>query len=565
MTIEEQFEAKHIKAIIAYNRKIEAVLNQASKDLAKKISIFELKNPTTISQGSFYVRNKGLEKQIDTILGKLRDDIEAYIGDGVVSQWDMANLKNNKLVGKWADGIKLTKNGIPTSFNQLNMGALDTFLARTTAGLKISDRVWNLVAGAKDQIELYLASGISTGRSAAGIARDVKMYLNEPNRLFRRVRQDGKLVLSKAAKGYHPGAGIYRSSYKNALRLTKNEVNVAYRLSDYTRRQQLDFITGIEVHLSADHPEPDMCDELAGEYPKGFIFDEWHIGCICYTTSIMLSESDSLKYMETGNIDRANYINKIPEGAQAWLSKNAEKLAGYKNMPDWIGNNFTKGFELKDSITGMNIPGVGVTEPAGGGFVPAKSIEEAERHITDKLKLENAYYKGINIDYANEINETLVKLKNKYPKMDLGRINYYDMGDPNTKGFMSLNGYAKKEGDIMRGSLNINKAYFKNFSSLKDLNAKILSIHDKNFFVAKNLGETVVHEMGHTLTYTGLKSQEAQAIINTLRRKAGLTNISKYAESNLMESIAEAFIKYDRGDELTPNVLKLLKEYLGVK
>ena len=350
MTIEEYYESQHIKAIIAYNKKVEAVLNQASKDLAKRISIFDLKNPTAISQGSFYVRNKGLEKQIDKILDKLHDDIEAYIGDGVVSQWDMANLKNNKLIGKWADGIELAKNGIPTSFNQLNMEALDTFLARTTTGLNISERVWNIVNGAKDQIELYLSSGISTGKSAAGIARDIKQYLNEPNKLFRRVRQEGKLVLSKAAKGYHPGAGVYRSSYKNALRLTKNEVNIAYRLSDYTRRQQLDFITGIEVHLSADHPIYDMCDGLAGEYPKGFIFDEWHTGCLCYTTSIMLSESDSLKYMETGNIAKSNYINKIPKEAQTWLSENAKTVAGYKHIPDWINNNLTKGFELKDSI-----------------------------------------------------------------------------------------------------------------------------------------------------------------------------------------------------------------------
>jgi len=350
MTIEEQFESKHIRAIIAYNKKIEAVLNQASKDLAKRISIFELKNPTAVSQGSFYIRNKGLEKQIDTILGKLSKDIEAYIGDGVVSNWDLANLKNNRMIGKWANGIKLTKNGIPTSFNQLNMEALDTFLTRTTAGLKISDRVWNIAAGVKDQIELYLASGISTGKSAAGIARDIKQYLNEPNRLFRRVRHEGKLVLSKSARGYHPGSGVYRSSYKNALRLAKNEINMAYRMSDYVRRQQLPFITGIEVHLSADHPQMDMCDDLAGIYPKGFIFDIWHVGCICYTTSIMLNEKDSLKYMETGKIDKSNYINKIPKKAEDWLKNNAEKLAGYKNMPDWIGNNFTKGFELKKSV-----------------------------------------------------------------------------------------------------------------------------------------------------------------------------------------------------------------------
>lgn len=274
MGIEEQFENKQMLDIIRYNKKIEAVLNRASKDLAKRISIFELKNPTKISQGSFYKINKGLEKKVNIILGKLHADIQTNIKDGIVSHWDMANLKNNKLVGTWAEGIKLSKDNIPTSFNQLNLVAMDTFLARTAAGFNLSQRVWNLVNGAKDQIELLLSSGITTGKSAAGIARDLKVYLNEPERLFRRIRQEGKLVLSKAAKGYKPGSGIYRSSYKNALRLSKNEINMAYRMSDYIRRQELPFVVGIEVHLSASHPRLDMCF-IAGMYKvltsKGWI------------------------------------------------------------------------------------------------------------------------------------------------------------------------------------------------------------------------------------------------------------------------------------------------------
>jgi len=350
MTIEYQFEQKHIQSIISYNRKVEAVLNQASKDLAKKISIFELKNPTAISQGSFYKINKGLANKIDTILGKLHKDIQVSISDGVVSQWDMANLKNNKLVGRWAEGIKLSKDGIPTSFNQLNLAAMDTFLARTAAGMNLSKRVWNLVNGAKDQVELYLASGISTGKSAGGIARDIKQYLNEPDRLFRRIRQEGKLVLSKAAKGYNPGAGIYRSSYRNALRLAKNEINMSYRMSDYMRRQELPFVVGIEVHLSASHPRLDMCDDLVGKYPKGFIFIGWHVGCLCYTTSIMLNKKDSLNFMKTGKIAKSNYVTKIPTKASTWIKTNAKTIAGYKNTPYFIADNFTKDFKLKKRI-----------------------------------------------------------------------------------------------------------------------------------------------------------------------------------------------------------------------
>lgn len=351
MGIEEQFENRNILDMIMRNRKIEEVLNQASRDLAMKTAIFELKNPTKIFQGSFYKINKGLGKQIDTILDKLNKDIRTNIQEGIVSHWDMSNLKNNKLVGNWADGIKLSKYDIPTSFNQLNLVALDTFLTRTAAGMNLSERVWNLTNGAKDQLELYLASGISTGRSAAEIAGDIKQYLNEPNRLFRRVRQEERLVLSKAAKGYHPGAGIYRSSYKNALRLAKNEINMAYRMSDHLRRQQLPFVTGIEVHLSASHPRLDMCDDLAGKYPKGFIFMTWHVGCLCYTTSIMLNEKDSLKFMKTGKIPKSKYISRIPKRAANWVKLNAKTIAGYKNTPYFIADNFTKDFKLIKRVT----------------------------------------------------------------------------------------------------------------------------------------------------------------------------------------------------------------------
>jgi hypothetical protein len=348
--IEDYFEKRHIREIIKYNRKVEKILIQASQDLARRISVIEMRYPETVYQGSFYRINKALKSRIDEILKQLHKDILANTTNGIVSNWDLANLKNNKMVGKWAEGIQLKKDSIPVSFNQLNEAALNTYLKRVEAGFTISGRVWRLVNGARDQIELYLSSGISTGKPAADISRDIRKYLNEPNKLFRRVRQDGKLVLSKAARGYHPGAGIYRSSYKNALRLTKNETNVAYRLSDYHRRQQLDFVVGVEVHLSAAHPIYDMCDSLKGRYPKGFIFDIWHPNCICYTTSIMLNKKDSLNYMKTGKVSKSKYVKKIPKRAKNWIDINAEKIKNYKNKPTWMKNNLTNDFKVKKKI-----------------------------------------------------------------------------------------------------------------------------------------------------------------------------------------------------------------------
>ena len=65
---------------------------------------------------------------------------------------------------------------------------------------------------------------------------------------------DGKLALSKNAKAFHPGQGVYRSSYKNAMRLTLTETNAAYRLADQDRWQRMDFVVGMRVHKSKNHP-----------------------------------------------------------------------------------------------------------------------------------------------------------------------------------------------------------------------------------------------------------------------------------------------------------------------
>ena len=576
MGIEEQFENRNMLDIIRHNRKIEAVLNQASKDLAMKTAIFELKNPTKIAQGSFYKINKGLEKQVDVILNKLNKDIRTNIQDGVVSHWDMSNLKNNKLVGNWADGIKLSGSDIPTSFNQLNLGALDTFLTRTAAGMNLSERVWNLTNGAKDQLELYLSSGISTGRSAAEIAGDIKQYLNEPNRLFRRVRQEGKLVLSKAAKGYHPGAGIYRSSYRNALRLAKNEINMAYRMSDHLRRQQLPFVTGIEVHLSASHPRLDMCDDLAGKYPKGFIFMTWHVGCLCYTTSIMLNEKDSLKFMRTGEIPKSKYISGIPRRATNWIKLNAKTIAGYKNTPYFIRDNFTSNFQLKDNVTKVIMPGPEVIRPTDLGFVPAKTMKEAEIYgeglIDPRGKMAGVNFGGISLDNANMINKRLTDLIKDYKV----RPNFFGSSQAIRRALKRVYPYAKF-GPIKSGTLAESWPLTGNESAIsfneKFFSKKGTALLEKSledcfatgFHKLKNIEHIVDHEYGHILDYAkklSVKSEFVKEYTFLKDRSLVKTMISGYAEGDgLTESWAEIFALY-RADKLPPLRKLLIEELL---
>jgi len=234
----------------------------------------------------------------------------------------------------------------------------------------LSDRVWNLNAQTQDQIEQFLGEGLSQGRSAPKLAQDLKQYLQNPDSRYRRIRDKvtGKLKLSEPAKDYHPGQGVYRSSYKNALRLARNEVNIAYKTSDFERRKNLPFVTGIDVNLSNAHPAYDICDELQGGYPKNFRFTGWHVACLCFTTAKLLPRSEFVKHLNGAPIDQKYFTQNIPNRAAKYLNDNSDRINKLSNKPYFIVDNFKnsdKGFLLKKSI-GENIP---ISQIREAGFI----------------------------------------------------------------------------------------------------------------------------------------------------------------------------------------------------
>jgi hypothetical protein len=130
----------------------------------------------------------------------------------------------------------------------------------------------------------------------------------------------------------------YRSSYRNALRLAATEINMAYRMSDYTRRQQLDFVMGIRIHLSKSHPKPDICDHLAGDYPKDFVFSGWHPWCLCFTTSILMSSKEYKKMQQSGESPK-RFVKTIPNSITQYLKMHANQLRLLKFEPYFIADN----------------------------------------------------------------------------------------------------------------------------------------------------------------------------------------------------------------------------------
>lgn len=236
------FERAHIRDIALRNRKIETAVNRAVTDISKRFTT---------------VKGKRFAGVLTGRLADLHDQILNDGKDGIRNQWMLANKMNNKGLDGYLASVKIS-DALNQSFRSPNLGALNAFLDRTEAGMNLSERVWAFTDGVKTEMQDLIGRGVLEGKAAIPLSKELVRFING-----KPIPYEGTLI---------PGKNL---NYQ-AIRLAATEMNMAFRTSDYLQNSRLPFVTGVTVELSGSHPQEDICDELAGEYPKGFQFTGWH-------------------------------------------------------------------------------------------------------------------------------------------------------------------------------------------------------------------------------------------------------------------------------------------------
>ncbi len=344
------YDKTHLRNMAAIGTRIDRIFKKAAEEAAKIGA--SIKSPLPEDKIFSFDDYPATQKQIERLMQALKESMEMTIVNGVESAWTLSNNKNNALVARifGDNATKLPKEQYRRYFST-NGAALDAFLQRKEQGLNLSDRVWRYTNAFKREIELGLDLGIRSGESAAQMTRSLRQYLQYPDKLFRRVRdKHGNLRLSQNAKAFHPGQGVYRSSYKNARRLACTETNIAYRTSDYLRWQQMDFVVGIEIKLSNNHTLngvhfTDICDKLKGRYPKDFKFVGWHPHCRCHAVSILKTdeemEEDTQRILagEKPKKGSVNAVQAPPAAFKDWVEEHSDKIEMGGNLPYFVKDN----------------------------------------------------------------------------------------------------------------------------------------------------------------------------------------------------------------------------------
>ena len=327
----------HIKRVDRYVQMLERFFDDATEEFCK---LFGKANYDGISQ-FFFEDYPTLKKKADSVVNSLSSSIYDVILTGTSAEWNKSNEITDQMVidlfkSRGVDIDKIKNSDVVDLFNNHDK-ALEALQKRKIGGLSLSDKVWNMAE--YHRLETQLALSIESGDSAAELARKVKKCLKEPDKLFRRVRdKHGELKLSKNAKAYHPGAGAYRSSVRNAQRLARTEINMAYREAEMQRYHDLDFIVGFEVKRST-HPYPcDICESHKGKYPKDFKFNGWHPMCRCYVVPILNTQEEFDK--QSNSILRGkqyarksvNTVTAPPEGFNQWIFDNKARILRAKKI-----------------------------------------------------------------------------------------------------------------------------------------------------------------------------------------------------------------------------------------
>lgn len=285
---------------------VEQIYDTLNLDAAKAVSRTEYSSDSNKPfKWSDYPQTK---KQIDDIQRHFVEDINAIIYRGTTEEWKNSNeaqdLIANRVLKAYNAQVDREKYKV---LYQTNSDALKAFQNRKDRGLNISAKLWQQSMIYKEELEAAISCAIQKGTSAVTLSKQISKYLLD----FPLLQKDYK---DRYGSAEHIQDCEYRS-----IRLARSEINMAYRTAENERWKQMDFVVGYEIKLSSSHhsrmPHGDICDRLAGKYPKDFVWTGWHPNCYSNDSEVLTNRGWKLfkDVLDDDLILSLNPTNRTPE------------------------------------------------------------------------------------------------------------------------------------------------------------------------------------------------------------------------------------------------------------
>ena len=356
-------------------RKITALYGSTYKFAAQ---LAQVRTAVSSGQEFTFADNPAAAKAIENRLQAVANTLDQQLGKATERSFALGQASTEHALTKALGTDKATKKEVESicanAAAEMRRRGADghTYYTQSRGGVTTSDRVWNITESTKLELEIAIQQAALEGKSADDLAQTIQQYLQHPERLFRSVRVKdpvtgqwtGEYRMSKAAQQCHPGQGVYRSAYKNALRLARTELTQAYRRAEWETYQDNPLITGYRIELSNNHtttvrtkkgveikPLRDICDEMAGtQYPKTFLWTGWHPQCRCRMIPVTISKDDfkeRVKARHRGKLDEwqpKEQTTEMPKAFTDWVEANKHRWQQPGHAaPFFIRDNYQQG------------------------------------------------------------------------------------------------------------------------------------------------------------------------------------------------------------------------------
>lgn len=525
-------------------KELEQVYQQAIKDCEKKIRELSMRSDMENIQSIIYQKQyqQAIKGQLEGVLSQLHSNefatVSEYLNkcytDGFAgSMYDLAG-----------QGIPLI---VPINQNQVVKAIqLDSKLSKT-----LYESLGEDVGKLKTAVRAQVSRGISNGSSWNDIAKTLaeRNMKNTPfgtaiNNAIRIARTEGHRVQTSAkmdamSEAKKKGADVVKqwdSTLDGRTRTTHRQLDGQIRELD----------------------EPFEVEGMKADAPGMFGNPAEDCNCRCAV------------------LQRAR-----------WALDETE-LDTLKERAEYFGLDKSKDFEDYKSkylnISEEDIRKADLT----ASFIPAQTIEEAEEYI--KQFIGNGYspifknqaiYKGISVENANEINKVLTELYSQYDLPKISGIKTISPTSTQGKKVFSSSDAVAAYNPIEHG-IFINKNVLKNATALASYNEEAekawnlvmsnidnLSGKEKELaLLYKNAGRAlvgngsvhdyIIHEMGHHVQWNVLDAKINNAMGSSMSIYA--PKISGYANASKSEYIAESFAAYIKGETklLDPDFVKAI-------
>lgn len=350
----KKMQAELFKRTEGYAANVRIIYQQTFERIINLVKGTELEDGKPFSFAEY-----GYSEEVTPILRDMYSRVYQVIRGGVEKEWLTSNEHNDTLV-KSVFGEQSIEDNHFARFFKRNKEAMDAFFARKSmdGGLNLSQKVWRYTGMFRDELENTLDLAIGEGVPANRLAAQIKKYLQDPDKFYRRFRikvgedENGQPIYGRkwkrrvwdkeansykwvddSPKHFHPGRGVYRSSARNAQRLARTETNIAYRTADFERWAQLDFVVGIEIKLSNNHPVSDICDDLKGVYPKTFCWKGWHPNCRCYQVPVLAKQEELDEMLDKildgdnpATVECEEKVKELPSQFTGWMQDNEQRI-----------------------------------------------------------------------------------------------------------------------------------------------------------------------------------------------------------------------------------------------